>query len=57
MDSNRIQAQIDYITNTVEEIDRQYDNRNDDFDLHSLLGHALGALKGVANTLEEINRQ
>lgn len=57
MDSNRIQAQIEYIRNTVEEIDRQYDNRNDDFDLHSLLGHALGAMKGVANTLEEINRQ
>ena len=57
MSNDRIQAQIEYIRNTVENIDREYDARQDDFDLHSLLGYALGALKGVANTLEEINRQ
>ena len=57
MDRNRIQAQVEYIRNTVENIDRAYDARGDDFDLHCLIGQALGALKGVANTLEEINRQ
>lgn len=56
MNKNRIETQIKYIEQVVAELDRAYDNREDDFLLHSLFGRALGALKGVHDTLEDINR-
>ena len=56
MDKNRIDTQIKYIEQVVAELDSAYDNREDDFLLHSLFGRALGALKGVHDTLEDINR-
>jgi len=54
MDRNRIENQIKYIEQVVAELDSAYDNREDDFELHSLFGHALGALKGVRDSLENI---
>ena len=54
MDKNRIETQIKYIEPVVAELDSAYDNREDDFLLHSLFGQALGALKGVHDTLENI---
>ena len=56
MNKNRIDTQIKYIEEVIAELDSAYDNREDDFLLHSLFGRALGALKGVHDTLEDINR-
>ena len=54
MDKNRINTQIKYIEEVVAELNSAYDNREDNFLLHSLFGRALGALKGVHDTLEDI---
>lgn len=54
MNKNRIETQIKYIEQVVAELDRAYDNMEDDFLLHSLFGRALGALKGVHDSLEDI---
>lgn len=56
MDKNRIETQIKYIEEVVAELNSAYENREDNFLLHSLFGRALGALKGVHDTLEDINR-
>ena len=54
MDKNRIETQIKYIEEVVAELNSAYENREDNFLLHSLFGRALGALKGVHDTLEDI---
>ena len=54
MNKKRIEDQIKYIEQVVAELDSAYDNRKDDFELHSLFGRALGALKGVYDTLENV---
>ena len=50
----RIKAQAEYIEQVLAELNEQYDNRTDDFELHGLLGRAMGALKGVKDTLETL---
>ena len=54
MNKKLIEDQIKYIEEVVAELDSAYDNREDDFLLHSLFGRALGALKGVHDTLENV---
>ena len=50
----RIETQIKYIEQVVADLNDAYDKREDDFLLHSLFGRALGALKGVQETLDDI---
>ena len=52
--NERIKAQAEYIKQVLTELNEQYDNRTDDFELHGLLGRAMGALKGVKDTLETL---
>jgi len=54
MNKKRIEDQIKYIEQVVAELDSAYDDRKNDFELHNLFGRALGALKGVHDTLENI---
>lgn len=50
----RIETQIKYIEQVVAELNDAYDNRADMFALHGLFGRAIGALKGVQETLEDV---
>jgi len=47
-----IEAQIASLKETIERLDKAYDNRSDDFELHSLFGQAIGSMKGMQQVLE-----
>ena len=54
MDKKRIEDQIKYIEKTIAEMEEKFVKRTDHFALYGLYGRAVGALKGVHDTLENI---
>ena len=51
----RLKTQIEYIDGLINDLDKSYDERSSDhFDLHFMFGRAIGGLKGIRRTLNDI---
>ena len=50
----RLKTQIEYIDELVNALDKNYEDRNNDCDLHFMFGRAIGGLKGIRRTLSNI---
>lgn len=48
-----VMNQIESLRNKVNEIDNRYENREDDFLLHSLLGELQGSVKAACDIIEK----
>ena len=49
-----MKKQVDYLVHMLVNLDEEYDNRENDFDVHRLFGKAMGALKVVNSNLQEV---
>ena len=50
----RLKTQIEYIDGLINDLDKSYDERGSDYDLHFMFGRAIGGLKGIRRTLSNI---
>ena len=50
----RLKTQIEYIDGLINDLDKSYDDRGNDYDLHFMFGRAIGGLKGIRRTLNNI---
>ena len=50
----RLKTQVEYIDGLIKDLDKNYEDRNDDYDLHFMFGRAIGGLKGIRRTLNNI---
>ena len=50
----RLRTQIEYIDGLINDLDKSYDDRGNDYDLHFMFGRAIGGLKGIHRTLNDI---
>ena len=50
----RLKTQIEYIDGLINDLDKSYDDRGNDYDLHFMFGRAIGGLKGIRRTLNDI---
>jgi len=49
-----MKKQVDYIVHMLVNLDEEYDNRENEFEVHRLFGKAMGALKVVNSNLQEV---
>ena len=50
----RLKTQIEYIDGLINDLDKSYDDRGSEYDLHFMFGRAIGGLKGIRKTLNNI---
>jgi hypothetical protein len=50
----RLKTQVEYIDELLSSLDKSYDEREGDYSLHFILGRAMGGLKGIRRTLNNI---
>ena len=50
----RLKTQVEYIDELLFSLDKSYDEREGDYSLHFIVGRAMGGLKGIRRTLNNI---